>query len=57
MKTIAVLLSWLVVAPLCAADEALSAQFGALLDEAELQFNRPEGFVYRSPGSTPVLDY
>lgn len=57
MKTFVVLLSLLMVAPLCAADEALSAQFGALLDEAELQFNRPEGFVDGPPGSNPILDY
>ncbi len=57
MKTFFALLTFLLVAPLHAADEALSAQFGALLDEAELQFNRPEGFVDGPPGSTPILDY
>lgn len=34
-----------------------SAQFDALLAEAELQFDRPDGFVDQPPGATPVLDY
>ena len=57
MKKTLVLLSWLLSAPLCAAADSPSPQFGVLLEEAELQFQRPEGFVDRPPASTPILDY
>lgn len=51
------LVSGLLMVPPCTGDESMSAQFDALLEEAELQFNRPNGFVDRPPASTPILDY
>lgn len=37
--------------------EAAAERFAALLDEAELQFSPPPGFVDLPPGRTPVFDY
>jgi hypothetical protein len=51
------LVSCLLLVPPCMANESMSAQFEVLLEEAELQFNPPEGFVDRPPASTPILDY
>ncbi|MDJ0739200.1 MAG: hypothetical protein QNJ91_05755 [Gammaproteobacteria bacterium] len=57
MKALWIGIAVLLLAPLCAADPATHGRFDALLDEAELQFNRPAGYVDRPPASTPVLDY
>lgn len=45
---------WLAAGQAGAADDS---GFEALLDEAELRFNRPEGFIDLAPGPNPVMDY
>ena len=40
-----------------AGDAATADAFGALLDEGQLVFTRPSGFVDLPPGRNPILDY
>lgn len=40
-----------------AGDAAPADAFGALLDEGQLVFTRPSGFVDLPPGRNPILDY
>lgn len=53
MKRVAVL-AWILLLPVMA---LASADFDALLDEAELSFNPPPGFRELPPGRTPVFDF
>jgi hypothetical protein len=51
------LLALLLSLSLSSLSAAEPTPFDALLDEAELVFNRPDGFVDMPPAHTPVLDY
>jgi hypothetical protein len=47
-------LAWLLLMPVMA---LASAEFEALLAEAELRFEAPPGYAELAPGRTPVFDY